>query len=184
MNNEILVVISDGSEEMEAVIVIDILRRASLNVIVAGTSDVVNCSRNIKIVPDKQINDIDENEIFSAIILPGGLQGVTNLLKSANLHKILINNNRNNSIIAAVCAAPIILKEWDLIPSDCKITSYPSVKNQLDNYNYSDEKVIVCNNIITSRAAGTTFDFAFKLVEQLKDLETSNKIKNDILFTN
>ncbi len=183
MNNNILVPIADGTEEMEAVIIIDILRRASLNVIVAGLSEIVNCSRNVKIIPDILLSNIDENDLFSAIVLPGGLIGTKNLLESIHLRNIIINNINNNSIIAAVCAAPTILSTWNLISKDSQITSHPSVESQLSNYNYSNENVVVCNNIITSRAAGTTFDFAFKLVELLKAEEIANKIKNDILFT-
>ncbi len=179
MKNEILVPISNGTEEMEAVIIVDILRRADLDVVIAGEYNEITCSRNVKILPDKLINDVCDEQ-FLAIIIPGGLAGVNNLSKSETLKKIIQNNK--NSTIGAICAAPLVLNNMNLLEKNAMLTSHPSVENQFQDYMYSPENVVIDGNLITSRGAGTTFDFAFELVEIFKNETVSQKIKNDILY--
>jgi DJ-1 family protein len=181
MSKLILIPISDGTEEMEAVIIADILRRAGALVTIAGLSTRITCSRGIMIIPDILLEDIDDNATFDAIIIPGGLKGVDNLSKSIKLKKI-IEFNRSKSLIAAICAAPLILKEFEIININHKITCHPSLKENFSEFNYSDEKVVIDDNIITSRGAGTTFEFSFKILEQLFGEELADKIASDIVF--
>lgn len=181
---KILVPIANGSEEMEVVIIIDILRRAGLNVIIAGESDIITCSRNIKIIPDILITNLNPETKYDAIILPGGLIGTKNLLSNSIIKDLLIRHKKANLLIGAICAAPTILAEHKILNPNQKITSHPSCKNQLSSYNYSDDHVVFDNNIITSRGAGTAFDFSLKVIEYFFDKKKAIEIANSIVYIN
>lgn len=178
---KVLVPIANGTEEMEVVIIVDILRRSGAEVIFAGIDNLCKCSRNIVIKPDILIDDIDINDKFDLIVLPGGAIGVKNLSESKRL-KDIIYNNFDKSKIAAICAAPLILKEFGLIKREMIITSHPSIAASFAECDYSENDIVIFDNIITSRGAGTALDFSLKLVEILFDKHLSDKIANDIVY--
>jgi DJ-1 family protein len=180
MSKKILIPIAEGTEEMEAVITIDLFRRAGLNVLVAGTSKEVKCSRSVKIIPDVLLEDLHND--FDLIFLPGGGLGTKNLMNSDHLKKIVLEHHKNNKQIAAICAAPLVLKEFMVIDNNSHITSHPSVRNDLLEYNYSEEKIVQDSNIFTSRGAGTAIQFALFLIEKLLDQNTSDKIAESIVY--
>ncbi|KAI9103305.1 Dj-1 activation By catechol quinone modification [Phlyctochytrium arcticum] len=170
---KVLVVVADGSEEIEAVVPIDILRRANISVTVAGlkSSQPVTCSRNVVLVPDLALSDI--NEEFDMIVLPGGLAGAEAFASSKELHSILKSFESKERYIAAICAAPIALLAAE-IGKGSRLTSHPSVQNRLEkgrwdclDYTYQDERVVKDGKLITSRGPGTAFEFAFMIVETL-----------------
>lgn len=180
--NHVLVLIAHGTEEMEAVITIDILRRAGLSVIVAGDNEIVTCSRGVRIIPDTQIEKLRDTETFEMIVIPGGAEGVQNLIAEPHVERLLTAHLERQGIIAALCAAPTLLAELHLLPEDIAITSHPSVQHLLDEYTYLEDAVVIDGNFITSRAAGTAFEFALALVEILTNAEKSERISRDILF--
>lgn len=178
----ILVPIANGTEEMEAVIIIDILRRAAFNVTVAGENDFATCSRNVKIIPDTLISKISENTTFDAIILPGGLEGTKNLSNNKHLIKIIKKHKENNKLIGAICAAPTILAEHNIFDANQKLTSHPSVKEKLNHYQYTIDNVCIDGIFITSRGAGTAIDFALEIVKKLSSKESADKIASSIVY--
>ncbi len=182
MNKSILVPIADGTEEMEVVTIVDILRRAGVFVTFAGLSAKVVCSRGVEIIPDILIDDLSDDAEFDMIVLPGGMKGVENLSESGKL-KAILNYNKNKAVIAAICAAPLILKAFGLLDSDIQITSHPSVKDEFAEYDYQDSNVVISRNIVTSRGAGTAAGFSLTLVELLFDKSISGRIAHDIVFT-
>ncbi|MGA2297801.1 MAG: DJ-1 family glyoxalase III [FCB group bacterium] len=182
MGKTVLVPIAQGCEEMEAVIIIDMLRRAGVEVIVGGENDISTCSRGLKIVSDLLIDDIDESQVFDAIVIPGGSVGVNNLSKNQHFEDLLKIHSKRNGVIAAICAAPTLLAEKKIIPLNSNITSHPSFKNQFQQFIYVNEKVVFDNNLITSRGAGTAFEFSLSLIELLVNKETAEKIANDIVL--
>ncbi len=182
MTKYALVPIAHGTEEMEAIIIIDILRRAGIMVKVAGDNEIVTCSRGLKIIPDELIDNIDINSEFDAVILPGGSKGTDNLIKNFHLSEILKKHHERGALIGSICAATTVLSEFGLLNPDNKITSHPSVKNQLDNYYYVEDNVVYNNNIITSRGAGTAFIFALNIVEILISPDIAKKIAIDIVL--
>ncbi len=182
MDIKVLVPIAQGSEEMEAVIIIDMLRRAGIRVVVAGENNIITCSRGIKIIPDVYFNDFDDNEEFSAIILPGGKEGVEHLFNNLTIQCILKNHVAKGRLIGAICAAPTILYDLRLLKPDTKLTSHPSVKTVFNQDNYSEDKVVISQNFVTSRGAGTTFEFALELIKILKSEEMANRVKEGIVF--
>ena len=179
---KVLIPITNGSEELEAVAVIDILRRAGVKVVVASDDNIVTCSRGVKIIPDIMFDEIDDDEIYDAIILPGGVQGTDNLQFNEQLKDILTEHNKREVWLAAVCAAPKIFAFHKLAETGGDMTSHPSVKDRLANYNYLEDAVVVNKNIVTSRGAGTIFEFAFKLVEILAGKEKADEIKSAIVY--
>jgi DJ-1 family protein len=179
----VLIPIAQGTEEMEVVIIIDILRRAKLLVKVAGENEIVTCAHGLKIIPDKLIDNIDDDEFYDALIIPGGLEGVNNLRNNEYFIDILKRHNRKEIFIGAICAAPLILSSAKILKSNHKITSHPSIREQLSSFEITEDAVVIDENIITSKGAGTALEFSLKIVELLINLETAQNISKSICFT-
>lgn len=182
MEKSVLIPIAYGNEELEAVTVIDLLRRADIKVVVAGENDMVTFSRGVKIIPDILLSEVSEYETFGAIVLPGGGQGVDNFLENEHLLEIVKFNIAKDNLICAICAAPIFLTQNKLIDETVMITSFPDVKHELNHNNYSEEDVVVSGNFITSRGAGTAIDFALKIIETMTDKGTAKKVAEEIVY--
>ncbi|MBX3044648.1 MAG: DJ-1/PfpI family protein [Candidatus Kapabacteria bacterium] len=181
MNKLVLVPIADGTEEMEAVIIIDMLRRAGAQVTIAGISDTAKCSRNVKIKSDILIDRIKDDYEFDMIAIPGGMKGVENLLECTRLREI-IETNKGRAYLAAICAAPLIFDRFGLLSNDVHITSHPAVKDKFTHGHYSEGTVVVSNNFITSRGAGTAFEFSLELIDKLFGKSVAEKVADDIMF--
>jgi 4-methyl-5(b-hydroxyethyl)-thiazole monophosphate biosynthesis len=165
MSSKVLIAIADGSEELEAVAVIDCLRRAQLDVTIASVDSLrITSSRKIKITADKLIADC-VNEKYDLIVLPGGMPGAEHLRDSSVLIDILKKHIAAGRLCAAICAAPaVVLQHYGLLKNK-KATCHPSMKEKIQNW--LDEKVVVGGNCITSQGAGTALAFSLKLVELL-----------------
>ncbi|XP_066914762.1 protein dj-1beta-like [Clytia hemisphaerica] len=176
-----LVLIADGSEEIEAVTSIDVLRRADIDVTVAGLSDSVKCSRDVVISPDCPIQHV-KNLFYDAVILPGGLKGAEAMCRSDDVKQILNMHHKAGNIIGAICAAPLVLQAHNIAKGK-RVTSYPSVQRKLDiDYAYSTKRVVRDGNIITSRGPGTSFEFALEIVDALKGAACVHQLKSDMLL--
>jgi 4-methyl-5(b-hydroxyethyl)-thiazole monophosphate biosynthesis len=182
MGKNVLLPIAYGSEELEAVTIVDLLRRAGINVVVAGEAEMVNCSRGVRIVPDLLLSQVGDGEEFDAIVLPGGGQGVDNLSENEYLLDLIKYNLGKGHLIGTICAAPLILTRHKLLADDVTITSFPDVFDELNHSNYSEDSVVVSGNIITSRGAGTATEFALQLIEILTDKATADKVADDICY--
>jgi len=178
----ILVPIADGSEEIEFTIIVDVLRRAGINVTTASvmTKREVAASRNVKLVADKLFSEID-TKIFDMIVLPGGGPGSTFMKEYKPLLKALKKFNESGKMIGAICAGPTVLESIGLLKGK-KATCYPSLSNKLLSAEYSTDRVVVDGNIITSQGPGTTFDFALKIIELVISDEISNKTRKELLL--
>lgn len=179
---KVLVIITNGTEELEAVSAIDIFRRAKYKVTVAGTETPVVCSRGTKLIPDTLIENIDSSRIYDLIFLPGGSEGTKNLNTNPKVEFILHNHKRNNKYIAAICAAPIILLEKGIINKNNLVTSHPSVAHIFSGCKYSQDQFVFDNYVLTSRGAGTSINFALGIVELLSGKELAEKIAREIVF--
>lgn len=163
---------------MEVVIIVDTLRRAGWDVVPAGiTEGTVLCSRGVRILPDDLWEHVQEDD-FDVIIIAGGAPG-TIVLKSVEtvLEKIRIHHARER-LVAAICAGPLVLQEAGILAGR-RVTSHPSVADQIVQVEWMDEAVVVDNHIITSQGPGTTFRFALEMIartdgkEKAGDLATS-----------
>lgn len=182
MKLNVLLPIAKGTEEIEAVVPIDLFRRSGIHVLVVGDSYTVECSNGVKIFPDIKFDMLKIEQDFSAIVLPGGLTAVEKLSQQDILIDILKKHNKFNKLIGAICAAPLILANNDLLPANAKITSHPSVKDKLFKFQHIEDKVVFYKNIITSPGAGTSFDFALAIIEQLRGKQFAQKIAKSILY--
>lgn len=176
-----LVLLAPGFEEIEAVTIIDILRRAQIKVLVTGLErDLVKGSHHISIQPDAFYKDINAAE-FDMLILPGGQPGSTNLKNNPNVLKWIQDGFNNQQALAAICAAPTVFHAAG-ITDQLKLTSYPSEEMVFDKSIYLTDTVVKDGSVITSRGVGTAIDFALALVEQLSGPQTAAEIKEKILY--
>jgi 4-methyl-5(b-hydroxyethyl)-thiazole monophosphate biosynthesis len=172
MTKKVLVPIADGSEEIEAVCIIDTLRRAGADVTVASVMGKlqVTASRGVKIIADTLISDC-ARKTYDLVVLPGGMPGAANLRDSKELAEILKNQQREGRLYAAICASPAVVLQHHGIIGNRKATCYPSFAAELDNPASAESRVIVDGTLVTSQGPGTAVEFALKLVELLFDRE-------------
>jgi 4-methyl-5(b-hydroxyethyl)-thiazole monophosphate biosynthesis len=167
MSKRVLVPIADGTEEIEAVCIIDVLRRAGADVTVASVNRLqVTASRNVKLVADTLIFDCI-GEKYDMIVLPGGSQGAEHLRDSGELVEMLKQQKRDNRLYGAICASPAIVLQHHGLLAGRQATSHPNVSDRLENREKLESRVVVDGNCVTSRGPGTAIEFALKLVELL-----------------
>jgi DJ-1 family protein len=177
-----VVLMAEGFEEMELSISTDILRRAGIEVGIATLKNEITPitgSRGIKMLPDLIINDID-SDTTDLLILPGGTEGAKNLGGNDKVIELLKLMNSKQKLLAAICAAPAVIVKAG-IAAGKTLTSHPAAKDHMVGVNYSEERVVKDGNIITSRAAGTTFEFAFALVSELLGRQAAQEVNNGVL---
>lgn len=156
----VLVPVANGTEEMEAVIMVDVLRRAGLEVVMASVESekVVTCSREVKLVADETLNACASTS-FDAILLPGGMPGATRLGESSLLKRMLADQRESGRLYGAICASPaVVLQANGLLSGNKVATSHPGFIEQLENP--SEARVVLDGNCVTSRGPGTAFEFA------------------------
>ena len=164
----VLVPLAQGCEELEAVTVIDLLRRAGVDVVTAGLDDQpVTASRGVRLIPDALLADVMEED-FDMIVLPGGLPGAEHLDQDERIHALLTSMSKSGRFTAAICAAPKVLANAGLLDGK-SATSYPGIIDamELENTKVLQDPVVVDGKIVTSRGPGTAMDFALALIELL-----------------
>ncbi len=178
---KILVPLANGFEEIEAVNVIDILRRAEVDVVTAGLKEgLVEGSHKIKVLPDTTLDKIDYRD-FDGLVLPGGAPGFVNLGNDERILKMAQEMDRQGKVVAAICAAPSVLIKAGVLQGR-KATVSPSGKDQVQACaTFSEERVVVDGNLVTSRSPGTALEFALKLVEVLAGKEKMLMVKAQTL---
>lgn len=160
-----IVVIADGSEETEAVTVIDILRRAEIEVTVAGLAGVdIRASRGVNLRADTTLDAVADRD-FDLVVLPGGKAGAERLRDHADVQALLERQNDAGRLIGAICAAPIALAAAGIL-ADRRATSYPGFL-QSDDATLTEDAVVEDGNIVTSRGPATAMPFALALVARL-----------------
>lgn len=165
-----------GYEEVEALSVVDILRRGNIEVIMVGVDGkTVESSHKVSINMDATIDEINHDEI-DMMILPGGMPGVTNLAANEILVKHLKSFKEQGKWLAAICAAPSILGNIGLLAGE-KGICYPGFEDKLLQCEVIDERVVVSGKIITAVGAGAALDFGYKVLEVLTTKELSDQIK-------
>ena len=174
---KILVPLANGFEEIEAVNVIDILRRGDVDVVTAGLKEgLVEGSHKIKVLPDTTLDKIDYLD-FDGLVLPGGAPGFVNLGNDERILNMAREMDRAGKIVAAICAAPSVLIKAGVLQGR-RATVSPSGKAQVEACaDFCEDRVVVDGNLITSRSPGTALEFALKLVEVLEGKEKMMQVK-------
>ncbi len=167
MGKKVLVPIADGSEEIEAVSIIDVLRRAGAHVTVASVGRMqITASRGVKIVADCLIADCTHID-YDLIALPGGIPGAEHLRDSEVLTKMLKKQKEKGRLYAAICASPAVVLMHHGLLGSLEATCHPFFADQIENHAAMESNVVVDGACITSRGPGTALAFALKLVELL-----------------
>jgi len=180
--SKVLVPLANGFEEIEAMSIIDVLSRADIDVIVAGLEkrEVEGSNTGLKVIAHTVLDEVDINTL-DMIVLPGGLPGAEYLAKSEKIKSIIKELNNKNKPVGAICAAPWALKEAGVLEHK-KHTNYPGFESQTGKEGYTaDQKVVIDDNVITSRGPGTAICFALEIVKLLKDKKTYDKLKSALL---
>ena len=160
-----LVPLATGVEEMEAVIIMDVLRRAEWEVVSVGLDDnIITASRGVRLAPDTEWASVNPED-FDWIILPGGMPGTEALMADQRVLDALRRHIDAGRPCAAICAAPLVLQSAGVL-NGRTYTSHPSVADRLTEGQRSDERVVRDQRLITSQGPGTCFAFALAIVEQ------------------
>ena len=174
---KVLIPLAQGCEELEAVTVIDILRRAGIEVVSAGLdAQPVRASRGTVLVPDTALDAALKHD-YDMVVLPGGQPGTDNLKKDARILELVKRMAQREKYTAAICAAPSVLATAGLLDGK-RATCYPTCLDDFPHVNLQTAAVVEDGKLITSRGPGTAMDFALTLVERLmgqakrKEVET------------
>lgn len=180
---KIAAMMADGFEEVEALAVIDILRRASIEITmisVMGGRNQVTGAHGITVMTDAVIEDIDFSR-YDGIFLPGGMPGTNNLDKCGRLCDEIIRFNNERKLLAAICAAPKVYGRLGILNGK-KATCFPGFENDLLGAQTVHDRVVADGNVITSRGMGTAIDLGLKLVEILKGEGESQELARAIQY--
>ena len=181
MSRTALVPIADGTEEIEAVCIIDVLRRAGVSVTVASVGQQqVTASRGTKLVADRPIGDC-VGETYDLVALPGGMPGAEHLRDSKDLEMVLKRQQQEGRLYAAICAAPVLVLQHHGLLDRRRATCHPDFAGQLHDAAEVENRVVVDGPCVTSRGAGTALEFALKLVEMLYDEQEAQRIAGRML---
>ncbi|XP_020587845.1 protein DJ-1 homolog B [Phalaenopsis equestris] len=180
---QILVPIANGSEEMEAIIIIDSLRRAKANVMVVSVEEKLQIVArwNTKIVADGLLDEASKLQ-FDLIVLPGGLPGAEAFSNSEKLVNLLKNQAESNKPYGAICASPAIVLEHHGLLKGKKATAFPPLCEKLTDLSESENRVLVDGNLITSRGPGTAMEFALGIVEKFFGREKALELAKTMVF--
>jgi len=161
-----LIPLAPGCEELEAVTIIDLLRRADFDVVTAGLVEgPITASRRTVLVPDVLLVDMTDQD-YDLIALPGGMPGAQHLSESRVLKRLLALQHEREEWIGAICAAPRVLAAHGLLAGR-RATAFPGALDEFEDGSFErvDEPVVVDGHIVTSRGPGTAMDFALTLIE-------------------
>ncbi len=162
----VAVLLAPGFEEIEAITVIDVLRRAEVQVTVAGLREgEITGSHDITVRPDTTLDNI-QPEGFDMVVLPGGLPGTDHLREDPRVIAFLQDMANAGKHTCAICAAPTVLKTAGVADGK-SLTSHPIVEEDLKGFDYRQDRVVVDGSVVTSRGAGTAMEFALELVRIL-----------------
>jgi len=180
--SSVLVPLAKGFEEIEAVSIIDVLRRGDIHVVVASLDEeaLVEGANGITIETDVYIKDIS-TDAFEMVVLPGGWDGSRALAKHECVQRVLKEMDAKGKGIAAICAAPFALHKAGVLKE--KYTCYPSVEKEIGEQGYMGDSAMVVEsgNVLTSRGPGTSICFALEIVKKLKGQESYEALKAGLL---
>lgn len=177
---KVLIPLASGGEELEAVTMINLFRRAGFTVVCAGLGEElqpVKCARGTLLVPDVTLQQALPGE-YDLIALPGGQPGTDNLRKDTRIGDLVRSQHQSGRWLAAICAAPMVLGEAGVLTGR-KATSFPGCLEalKLPGVQFVDQAVVLDGRIVTSKGPGTAMDFTLNLIELLAGAETRRKVE-------
>lgn len=182
MPKNVLVTIAEGIEEIEAVCLIDTLRRAGAAVTVASVGELnITASRGVKLSADKQIEDCVK-ESYDLIVLPGGLPGAEHLRDCGELIGMLVKQKADGKLYSAICASPAVVLGTHGLLADKKATCHPALSDKLVCKEKVQDRVVVDGNCVTSQGPGTAMELAIELIRQLFGDERAKQVAGPMLI--
>lgn len=177
------IMMADGCEEIEGLTVVDLVRRAGMEIDMVSVNgkDSFTGSHGIEIKADLKLESADMDS-YDGVILPGGMPGTRNLAAHTGVCDAVKKANATGKLIAAICAAPSVFGGLGLLEGK-KATSYPGFEEEMPGCTYLTDKVVVDGNIITSRGMGTAIDFSLAIIEYCIDKATADKLSKGIIFS-
>lgn len=183
MTKKVALFIENGSEELELIAPLDVMRRANLevDVISANNEDFITSAHNVKIMADKKIEEINNILDYDAIVIPGGMPGSTLLRDNKKIIEFYQTMYNSGKLVAAICAAPIVLSAAS-ITVDKEVTSYPGFDKEINCKTYNSEKaVVVDKNVITAQGPAVAILFGYEIVNYLLQDNTAEDVKQAML---
>lgn len=179
---KVCIFLADGFEEIEGLTVVDLLRRAEIEIVMVSSTGKleITSTHQIKVIADCLFDEYSYDDV-DMLVLPGGMPGTKNLLEHVGLISLLKEFHEKGKYVAAICAAPSILGEHGLLKGRC-VTAYPGYEDKLIGATYTGNKVEIDANIITSKGMGTSIDFALSIITLLKGEEIANNISKAIQY--
>ena len=177
---KVLVPLADGFEEIEAITIIDVLRRGGVEVTTASLNqgEEVHGANGVTILANTLLKYVSSDE-FDMIVLPGGIPGAENLRDSDKVQE-LIKEFKKDKLVGAICAAPIALYSAGVLKGE-EFTCYPGYEQVIKDASFKEEKVVESENILTSRGPGTAICFSLEIVKKLVGVETYEQLKAGLL---
>lgn len=176
----VLVPLANGSEELEAVTVLNILRRAGIEAVSASLDGhPIRGSRGTMLIPDTSLDEATKRD-FDMVVLPGGQPGTNNLKSDARIIKLLQHMAENGRYVCAICAAPSVLASAGLLNGK-RATSYPGSLDEYTAVHKQAAAVVEDGKLITSRGPGTAMDFALTLVERLAGKARRDEVETGLV---
>ena len=189
MFKKVVVLLADGFEEVETVTPITFLRRAGIEVVVASIGEGVTAkgARGVQMIADNTLAELAGESDWDAVVVPGGLQGAQNIASCEKAGVLLKEMAAAGKLVCAICASPALVLAPLGILTGKKFTCYPGMEEKIKENGWPCGELSLCDtvadeNIITSRAAGTSGDFAITIIEKLLNEETAKKIAASVLL--
>jgi len=178
---KVFVLLADGYEEIEALMPVDVLRRAGLDVSIVSTSEesFVTGAHNISVKSDLFLDDVDA-ENGELLILPGGMPGASNLFENEKVKSLITSFSEKKKWLAAICAAPMILGEMGMLQGK-KATCFPGFEKHLKGAEVVKDSAITDGHIITGRGIGAAMEFSLEIVRNLLGDDTARKLGKEMM---
>ena len=181
--SKVYILLANGFEEIEGLMVVDLMRRAGIDIKMVSITDSLDITgaRGIGVKADITLKEAGDDA--DMVVLPGGMPGTTNLKNDKNVETLIMDQFNKGRYVAAICAAPTVFGTYGILDGK-KATCYPGCEEGLGDVEAITDgtTVVVDGNIITSRGMGTAIDFSLKLIEILKDKETADKIGISVVY--
>lgn len=173
---------ADGCEEIEGLTVVDLVRRAGIEIEMISVSGEKNVTGSHKIAFQTDVSKADADfASYDGIVLPGGMPGTIHLMEDETVNRVIKEFAQDGKLVAAICAAPSVLGNAGLLEGK-SATCYPGVEGKLTGANFVTDSVAKDGNIITSRGLGTAIDFAAEIVAYLLDKDAAKSLKENIVY--
>lgn len=179
---KVFIFLADGFEEIEALTVVDLLRRAGIDISMVSISGnlQVTGSHQIPVTADLLFDEADY-DMADLLVLPGGMPGTSHLMEHEGLDKLLRTFHTKKKNMAAICAAPSVLGSKGILAGK-SATCYPGFESKLTDSKVVDQDVVVDQNVVTSKGLGTAIDFSLAIIKKLVDEDTAKRIASEIMY--